>query len=173
MKRILLYTDGSVNVKTKMGGWACLLLFKDREYIIAEKEDCGGYSETTISRMEMRAIIEGLKKIKSDTSFPVFIISDSQFIVNSINKGWVYSWEKEDFRGRPNADLWKNLLEQYRKFPNNTSVTILHTKGHGKGLENHIEGNNRVDKLCSYKNFIEVKIDKNGTDTFKVSGRNN
>lgn len=160
MRRIILYSDGSCYAKDRLGGWGYLLLFRDRQFVIAEREGAGGCSDTTISRMEMKAIIEGLKKIKSDTTFPIFIISDSQFIVNSINKGWVYAWEKDKFRGRLNADLWRQLLEQYRKFPNNTSVTIIHTKGHGKGMENHIEGNNRVDKLCNYKNFTEYESDR-------------
>lgn len=150
MKYIIAYTDGSILLKEKRGGTAFYLEFKDGENILGTTSFSKGYVNTTISRMEMYGIIFALSKIQEKQKYKVLIVSDSEFVVNSINKGWVSNWEKEKFLDRPNSDLWIRFLEEYRKFPKE-NLTFKHTRGHGKGLLCYQKGNDIVDRLCSYK----------------------
>lgn len=152
MKYIVLYTDGSCNAKSRLGGYGALLRFYKEKKILQEIQLQMGYSNTTISRMELLAIIEGLHAIKVKDKYKVVVISDSQYTVNSIVKGWVFRWRSEGFVGRKNADLWQQFLSEYSKFSLGL-VTFIHTRGHGKGLECYQEGNNIADKLADYKQF--------------------
>lgn len=65
--------------------------------------------------MELLAIIEALKKLKT-SNVEVHITSDSRYVVDAIKKGWLFQWEKKNFKGRKNPDLWKGLLPLYRKY---------------------------------------------------------
>lgn len=150
MRSIVIFTDGSCNVKNRLGGYGALLQFKDGEEVLGEKEISVGYSNTTISRMELRAITESLKVIKEKDLYPVLVVSDSQYTVNSINKDWVLNWERENFFGRKNSDLWIEFLVEKRKFKKNNLI-FKHTRGHDRGLECYRNGNNRADILADYK----------------------
>lgn len=158
-KRIFIFTDGSCYVKTRKGGFGVFIQFKDGLFVIAEKSIQKGYSNTTISRMELRAIIEGLKAITIKDKYPIFVISDSEYTVNTVNKGWLLNWEKEGFQERKNADLWKEFLFILRQFPKN-QVKFIHTKGHEKGKDIFKYGNSRADELASFRNFKEYIEDK-------------
>lgn len=108
MKQITLFTDGACSGNPGCGGWAAILRYKAHE-----KELCGAEKDTTNNRMELTAVIEGLKALNE--SCEVVIVTDSQYVVNGIEKGWAASWKKNGWRKadkKPalNADLWDTLL---------------------------------------------------------------
>lgn len=153
-KKVLIFTDGSCYAKTRKGGYGVFMQFKDGQFVVAEKSISKGYSNTTISRMELKAIIVGLKNITVKGLYPIIVISDSEYTVNSINEGWVINWERENFLGRKNADLWREFLNIWRTFPEGI-VKFIHTKGHSKGKTPFKYGNAKADELASFKNFTD------------------
>lgn len=118
-----IYTDGSCNNRTRVGGWCGILMSGDKY-----KEISGAVQDTTSQRMELVAAIEALKLLKFPCS--VTLTSDSQYLVEAFNSGWLYNWWKEDFktaRGeRTNADLWRELLN----LSNEHDITFVHIRGH-------------------------------------------
>jgi ribonuclease HI len=88
--------------------------------------------------MELRAVIEGLKKLKT-TDLQVTVYTDSRYVADAVEKKWVFGWERKQFKDRKNADLWKELLEQIRTH----SVKFVWIKGHN----NHPQ-NERCDALA-------------------------
>ena len=150
---LFLYTDGSCKAKTGQGGWGWILKRQFANHLETLSQDCGGAKGTTISRMEMTAILMGLLNIiEQGYTDKLYVISDSQFIVNSFNKGWFKRWKETEFLGRPNADLWSIFSDTLSLMH---SFHFIHTRGHEKGMEYHKEGNTEVDALCSYKNFLQ------------------
>lgn len=108
--KVMLYTDGACSGNPGPGGWCAILRYG--EY---EKEISGGSSDTTNNRMELTAVIEGLKALKRKCS--VTVVSDSKYVCDAVLKGWVYSWKKKGWKksdGKPalNVELWEELLEQ-------------------------------------------------------------
>jgi len=107
MKQVHLYTDGACSGNPGPGGWGALLRYAGRE-----KELCGGVDYTTNNRMELTAVIEGMSALKQPCAVEIY--SDSTYVVNSVEKGWVYGWREKNWikKGEPvpNADLWKKLL---------------------------------------------------------------
>lgn len=137
MKRVLLYTDGACSGNPGPGGWGAILIYGE-----IKKELSGGETSTTNNRMELTAVIEGLKRLK----FPciVDIYSDSAYTVNAFQEGWVRNWEKggwikADKKPVLNADLWQELISLVRKH----LVTFHKVKGHS---DNQL--NNRCDELA-------------------------
>jgi len=155
MKIITAYTDGSAITKgEKLGGIGSYIKYGDKEIYLSK-----GYKNTTISRMEMRAILITIQKIPIDLECELTIYSDSQFICRSFNEKWIRNWERDSFIGRKNSDLWKLLLQEIR-VRENMEFKIRHLRGHQKDLGNeHVYGNNVADTLCSYKNFKEFEKD--------------
>lgn len=88
--------------------------------------------------MELLSVITGLETLKHDGS-SVTIYSDSKYVVDSVEKGWVFGWEKKDFKGKKNPDLWKRFLKIFRKH----KVKFVWVKGHAENKEN-----NRCDELA-------------------------
>lgn len=136
-KCVTLYTDGACSGNPGAGGWGAVLKYGDHR-----KEFSDGEIETTNNRMELTAVIEGLKRIKYPCKVDVF--SDSAYTVNAFLNGWVYAWEKSGWKkadNKPvlNIDLWKALLEQTRVH----EVTFHKVKGHANN-----ELNNRCDELA-------------------------
>lgn len=130
MKQIEMFTDGACSGNPGAGGWGTIL-----RYGSYEKEFSGGSPDTTNNRMEMTAVIEGLKKLKEPCS--VTVTTDSKYVVDSITKKWVYSWKKRNWiksDGKPalNADLWQEML----KLLEIHDVTFIWVKGHAGHLEN-------------------------------------
>lgn len=119
LKQVELYTDGSCLQNPGPGGWAAILKYGEHERMIS-----GGESFTTNNRMELTGVIEGLKLLKYECK--VVVTTDSQYVVNAFNKGWVYNWEKQKFKDRLNSDLWKMLLTLVRKH----EVEFKWIKGH-------------------------------------------
>ncbi|MDE6504761.1 MAG: ribonuclease HI [Clostridia bacterium] len=144
MKKVLLYTDGACSVNPGVGGWGAVLIFNG-----FEKRISGAEPETTNNRMELKAVIEGLKCLKE--SCEVHIFSDSAYVVNAFRNGWIYSWEESKFKKADNkavlnADLWRQLLALTRQH----KVEFIKVKGHADN-----EYNNICDKLATeaVKNF--------------------
>lgn len=137
MKNIEVYTDGACSGNPGKGGWGAVLVYKG-----IEKEIFGGSPETTNNRMELTAVIEALKCLKEPCN--VTVTTDSKYVCDAINKGWVYSWEKNNWKKsdkKPalNVDLWKELLHLLDKH----KVEFVWVKGH-----NGHPYNERCDKLA-------------------------
>ncbi len=136
-KTVIVYTDGACSGNPGPGGWAALLQWNKRE-----KELSGGDPQTTNNRMEMRAIIEGLKAINQPCKVKVH--SDSALIINTFRKGWIDNWIKRGWKKsnkKPveNQDLWKKMLQVMKPH----DVEWIKVKGHADN-----ERNNRVDRLA-------------------------
>jgi ribonuclease HI len=150
---IQVFTDGSCYNKTKQGGCAYYIIHENNTEQFFSK----GYNNTTISRMEMRAVLEAMKVIKDKTKNITFYC-DSEFVVNSFNKGWLDSWQRMSFVTCKNPDLWKEIVKEKQKFAD--KLIFEHTKGHRKDLDNPIAlGNSICDVLCQYNSFDNYEID--------------
>ena len=108
MKTINIYTDGACSGNPGPGGYCAILKYNGHEKIVK-----GGASDTTNNRMELSAFIYSLKALKEPCN--VILTSDSAYVINSITKGWVYSWQKKNWKksdGKKalNIDLWQELL---------------------------------------------------------------
>lgn len=138
MKTVDIYTDGACKGNPGAGGWSAILVFGGKE-----KELFGGERVTTNNRMELTAAIEGLKALKEPCK--VNLYSDSQYLVNAINKGWLDSWKKKGWRKADkspvlNDDLWKTLDGLLCTH----EVEFIWVRGH----DGHIY-NERCDELAS------------------------
>jgi ribonuclease HI len=132
-----MYTDGACKGNPGPGGWGCLLRFKD-----AEKELCGGESETTNNRMELTAVIRGLEALKRSCS--VRIVTDSQYVKQGMTQ-WIHNWRRNGWRTASkqpvkNRDLW----EQLDALLNRHEVQWQWVKGHAGHPENE-----RADALAN------------------------
>ena len=109
MKEVTIYTDGACSGNPGPGGWAAVLIYKNQE-----KEISGGEDPTTNNRMELMAVIEGLKQLKEPCH--VHLYSDSAYLVNAFQKKWVEKWQRNGWRtsGKDpvaNRDLWEELID--------------------------------------------------------------
>lgn len=132
-KPIIIYTDGSALGNPGPGGWGVVMKYGNYRKTFSE-----GYYRTTNNRMELLAIIEGLRKIKK-TGYPIIVYSDSQYLTNAVNKGWVFNWEKKNFKNRKNTDLWREFLKLYQKY----NIKLDWVRGHVG-----VEENEACDKLA-------------------------
>ena len=107
---INIYTDGSSRGNPGPGGYGIVMLYKDKR-----KELSQGYRLTTNNRMELTAVIKALEAIKNN-KIEITIYSDSKYVVESIEKGWIWNWEKKNFKKKLNSDLWKIFIPLYKKF---------------------------------------------------------
>ncbi len=101
---INIYTDGSSRGNPGPGGYGIVMLYKDKR-----KELSQGYRLTTNNRMELTAVIKALEAIKNN-KIEITIYSDSKYVVESIEKGWIWNWEKKNFKKKLNSDLWKIFI---------------------------------------------------------------
>ena len=136
MKTVILYTDGACSGNPGPGGWAAILRYGGNV-----RELSGGEAETTNNRMELTGVLEGLKALKE--SCAVELYSDSQYIVNALNNGWLRDWKRRGWSRRDgelkNPELWQELdtlLQTHR-------VSAHWVKGHADN-----EYNNRCDALA-------------------------
>lgn len=145
MDIIEVWTDGSSRGNPGAGGWGVVLCWKGKR-----KELSGGFRMTTNNRMELTAVIEGLRAI-TRYDLDVVVYTDSKYVCDSVMKGWVFGWEKKGFSGKKNPDLWKEYLSVSRRLK---SVKINWVKGHvGTEL------NERCDQLatsapCTAADFV-------------------
>ncbi len=124
MKSVLLFSDGSSLGNPGPGGYCAILRYKDKERIIS-----GSEKHTTNNRMELLAVIEGLKALKEPCN--VTIYSDSNYVVRAINE-WLAGWVKKGFKNVKNPDLWQEFLEVAK--PHN--IKAIWVKGHSGHVEN-------------------------------------
>jgi ribonuclease HI len=137
LKEVILYTDGACSGNPGPGGWGAVLMFGDQC-----KEFSGGESPTTNNRMELLAVIEGLKKLNQPCKVSVY--SDSAYLVNAFQQKWIANWLKNGWKTsakKPveNQDLWKELLTLMETH----QVSYIKVKGHSDN-----EWNNRCDELA-------------------------
>jgi len=130
---IRIYTDGAAQGNPGPGGYGTILKFGEHE-----KELSQGFRLTTNNRMELLAVIEGLRAIKKE-GIPVTIYSDSKYVVDSIEKGWLWNWEKKNFKDKANPDLWKLYIPLHKKI----KPKFIWIKGHAGHTENE-----RCDQLA-------------------------
>lgn len=131
---IKIFTDGSSRGNPGPGGYGVVMLYKGNR-----KELSQGYRITTNNRMELTAVIKALEAIKKN-SIKVTIYSDSKYVVESVEKGWVWNWREKKFKKKKNIDLWKQFIPLYKKF----NIKFIWVKGHAG-----IKENERCDKLAN------------------------
>ena len=133
--KINIYTDGAARGNPGPGGYGVVLIYNNHR-----KEFSKGYRLTTNNRMELMAVIEGLKALKKK-DLPVHIYSDSQYVVKAINEGWLNNWIRTNFKGgKKNSDLWQEYYKISRPF----KISFHWVKGHA---DNPL--NNRCDELAT------------------------
>ena len=130
---ITIYTDGSALGNPGPGGYGIVLISGPHRKEIAE-----GYRLTTNNRMELMAVCVALEALKFKGS-NVTLYSDSKYVIDAINKGWLFDWERKGFKGKKNPDLWMRFLRIYRCH----NVRFVWVKGHASTVEN-----NRCDQLA-------------------------
>lgn len=161
LKNVELFTDGACSGNPGPGGWAAILRYNGHEMELS-----GSMSKTTNNRMEVFAVISGLGKLKFPCNVNIF--SDSSYLVNAFNLGWIYNWQRNGWKnsqGEPveNQDLWKLLLLTMKKGKHN--ITFNKVKGHADHPEN-----NRCDKMArdAIKAYLTVNPDLGDPDNFCV-----
>jgi ribonuclease HI len=125
---ITIYTDGASSGNPGPGGYGTVLISGKHRL-----EKSAGYSLTTNNRMELMAVIAGLESLKIKKS-KVVIYTDSRYVADSVEKGWVFQWESKAFKKKKNADLWIRFLKIYRQH----DVRIVWIKGHANNTENEV-----------------------------------
>ena len=130
---ITIYTDGAARGNPGPGGYGTVLMSGTYR-----KELSHGYKLTTNNRMELLAVIVGLETLKVEGS-KVTIYSDSKYVVDSVEKGWVFGWVKKRFKDKKNVDLWKRYLKVHPKH----HIKLIWIKGHA-----NIPENERCDQLA-------------------------
>jgi ribonuclease HI len=130
---VIMYTDGSSLGNPGPGGYGTLLLSGK-----FRKEISAGYRLTTNNRMELMAVIAGLEALKNDNSV-VTVYTDSRYVVDAVEKGWLMNWIRIRFKGKKNSDLWMRFYEIYKRH----RVKFVWVKGHAE-----IPGNERCDQMA-------------------------
>lgn len=130
-----IYTDGAARGNPGPGGYGIVMEWVGKAY---KKEFSQGFKHTTNNRMELLAVIEALKKLKKP-GLKVIVFTDSKYVADSVEKGWVFNWERKGFKERKNPDLWKEFLQVYRRH----QVRFKWIRGHN----NHPQ-NERCDSLA-------------------------
>ncbi len=136
MKQVTIYTDGACSGNPGPGGWGAILLYKD-----TLRELSGGEEHTTNNRMELLGVISALSALKEPCEIELY--TDSQYIANAINKGWLQGWKAKNWKRKDgelkNIDLWQEL----DKLLNTHAVSFNWVKGHAEN-----QYNNRCDELA-------------------------
>jgi ribonuclease HI len=125
-QEVIIYTDGACSGNPGPGGYGVVLLSGRHRKEISE-----GFRLTTNNRMELLAAIRGLEALRYE-GLTVKLYTDSQYLVNAVNKGWLFNWEQKRFAKKKNQDLWLSFLDVYRKH----RVSLIWVKGHNNNPEN-------------------------------------
>ena len=137
MEKVIIYTDGACSGNPGPGGWGSILMYKGNK-----KEISGGNKNTTNNIMELTAVIEALKLLKFPCEVEVY--SDSAYVVNAFNQGWIYNWIKNNWKtsGKEdvkNKEIWQELYE----FTKIHKIKFIKVKGHSDN-----QFNNKCDELA-------------------------
>ena len=152
---ISIYTDGSSKGNPGPGGYAVVMIASHHR-----KEISDGFRLTTNNRMELMSVCVGLETLKNEGE-QVTIYSDSKYVVDSVEKKWVFGWEKKYFHDKKNPDLWIRFLRAYRKH----QVKFVWVKGHATNKEN-----NRCDELAVIAaSGSNLKVDLEYEKIYKAS----
>lgn len=138
MKNVIIYTDGACSGNPGPGGWGAILMYED-----VKKEISGAKENTTNNIMEITAVLEALKLLKVECNVKIY--SDSAYVVNAFNQGWIVNWKKNNWKtsGKDpvkNKELWEELDSLVQKH----KVEFIKVKGHSDN-----EYNNRCDYLAT------------------------
>jgi len=131
--QIEIHTDGACSGNPGPGGYGIVM-----KYGKHQKELSQGFYYTTNNRMELLAVIIALEEIKNQR-LPILVITDSKYVMNAVEKRWLFEWEKKNFKGKKNADLWKRFIKIYARL----QVKFRWVKGHAGNPMNE-----RCDKLA-------------------------
>jgi ribonuclease HI len=134
---ITIYTDGAAKGNPGPGGYGAVLKFNNKGTIL-RKELSEGFRLTTNNRMELLAVIRALQALKV-TGIPVQIYSDSKYVVDAVEKGWLWGWQKKGFKDKKNPDLWLRYIPLHLKY----KPKFIWVKGHAGNQENE-----RCDQLA-------------------------
>ena len=148
---IIIYTDGAAKGNPGNGGYGVVMISGDHR-----KELSKGFKLTTNNRMELLAVIVALESIKKENS-EIKVYSDSKYVVDSVEKKWVYDWERKSFNKKKNPDLWIRFLIVYRKH----NVSFVWVKGHANNKENERCDFLAVQAAESCELDIDVWYEKN------------
>ena len=141
---IQIYTDGSSRGNPGPGGFGIVMKFGTNEKTVSK-----GFRLTTNNRMELLAVIHALELVNTN-KYPIHIYSDSKYVIEAIDKKWVWGWQKKGFKGKKNADLWQRYLQLHPTF----NLTFHWIKGHAGHPENE-----RCDQLAveaALSNQLEI-----------------
>lgn len=153
---ITIYTDGAAKGNPGRGGYGAVMLAGKYRKELSE-----GFRKTTNNRMELLSVIVALEKIKQEGA-RVTIYSDSKYVVDSVEKGWLFNWEKKGFVNKKNIDLWKRFLPVYRKH----NVKFVWVKGHAGN-----ELNERCDRLAvAAAEGDQLQVDRGFEEREKETG---
>lgn len=159
--KVTIYSDGACKGNPNgPGGYGTILQYVDKEGMLHEKEFFGGYKSTTNNRMELMGVITGFEALK--TKCDVEVVSDSKYVCDAFNKGWIYSWMKNnwiksDKQPVKNRELWERLLKAMEG--NNTTFSWI--KGHAGHAENE-----RCDSLASGAAKSSELLDDDGLSMY-------
>ena len=137
MKKVTVYTDGACSGNPGPGGWCAILIYKDTEKTLS-----GGKKLTTNNEMELTAVVSALGALKETCEVDVF--SDSLYVVNAVNKGWLANWRVNGWKNSrkeilPNLELW----QEFDRLTGSHKVTFTWVKGHAEN-----EYNERCDRIA-------------------------
>jgi ribonuclease HI len=150
--KIIIYTDGAARGNPGPGGYG--IVMKSGQH---RKELSEGFRRTTNNRMELLAVIVALEQLKFAKS-EVEIYTDSKYVADAVEKGWVFDWEKKQFKKKKNPDLWIRFLKVYRKH----QVKFHWVKGHANIPEN--ERCDQLAVLASQKTNLLIDQEYESTD---------
>jgi ribonuclease HI len=125
---ITIYTDGASRGNPGPGGYGIVMISGKHRL-----EKTEGFRITTNNRMELLAVIVGLEALKKPGS-NVTVYTDSRYVADAVEKGWVFRWEAKAFKKKKNPDLWIRFLKIYR----NHNVRLIWIKGHADNSENNL-----------------------------------
>lgn len=145
--QVNIFTDGSARGNPGPGGYGVVLI-SGKHY----KELSEGYRKTTNNRMELLAVIRALEAMKVE-GMHITICTDSKYVCEAVEKGWVFNWQRNNFKDKKNADLWRQFLKLYPR----QHIRFKWIKGHAGHKENE-----RCDKLATAAadNPAEHKVDE-------------
>jgi ribonuclease HI len=155
---ITIYTDGAARGNPGPGGYGVVMISGNHR-----KELSQGFRLTTNNRMELMSVIVALESLKKEGS-EVIIYSDSKYVVDAVEKKWVFGWEKKYFKDKKNQDLWIRFLRIFRKH----NVRFCWVKGHADNAENNLCDQLAVAASYGPNLLRDDWYEKNGSGESKI-----